>query len=255
MGKISNPMRLFRSQEGKEVKYIRISNLGHYYYCAVQAWLIAQGIDSKGNINTEQGTKLHNACTAARQPSVYEKAFEDFLNSQMKTLSCGHGSTGVRDKSSHDAVLTREWVEEDVVLGEVVTHGLDDFKVFPDKTVKLYEYKFTNQRYIDWFKLGSAVFQMKASIWLYTPILERGGYRITGAELCFFNMKGEPLGTKQVDYDEVDFLRQVKDILQQFRHPETLIPPARWKCIKCGDHFKQRCPFQTQPQTQENKPQ
>ncbi len=246
--KIHNELKLFRRNDGSEVKLIRISNLGHYFYCAVQAWLIAQGIDSPGNANTEQGTKLHNACTAARQPSQYEKEFEEFLAAQMKMLDCGKGSTGLRDKSSHDAVLTREWIENGIVLGEVVTHGLDDFKVFADKSVKLYEYKFTNQRYIDWFKLGSAIFQMKASIWLYTPILAKGGYRITGAELVFFNMKGEPLGTKQVDYSETEFVATVKDILRQFRNPETLVPPARFKCVHCGEHFKKLCPFQKQEQ-------
>jgi len=239
---IVNPTKLFRTPEGKKIDYIRVSTFAHYYYCAVQAWLIAMGIESPSNEKTKEGKIKHDEITNARKPSRWEKEFEDFLKSQMIEFECGEGSTGIRGEG--DRVLTRPWYDGTKIIGNVVTHGLDDFKVYPDRKVKPYEYKFTSQRYLNWFKLGTAVFQMKVTMWLYDPILRRGNYEMVDGELAFFNFRGNPLGTKDVVYNQFEVENSIASILYQFRNPSELIPPARWKCTHCHEVFKTRCPFQ-----------
>ena len=238
-------MKLFRTQEGKEIKHLRISNLGHYYWCSVQAWLIAQGIESPPNEATNEGTKRHNEVTASRKPSKLEQEFEDFLKTEMVEFDCGRGSTGIRGEGTN-RVLTRKWKDKDgvTVLGQIVTHGLDDFCVYPDRKVKFIEYKFTNQKYVDNFKTSIAIFQMKASMWLYEPILKKGNYTIEGGEIDFFTMNGGEIGKRDIYYNQREVEDAIANILYQFNHPSELIPCTRWKCVRCHEVFKSRCPFQ-----------
>jgi hypothetical protein len=240
---LENVIKLFRTKEGKEIKYIRVSTLAHYYFCAVQAWLQAQGIESPPNEKMIEGKAKHDEITNARKPTKWEEEFEAFLNSQMIEHESGKSSTGIRG-TDQNKVLARPWYDGTQIVGAIVTHGLDDFKVYPDRKVKLYEYKFTGQNIIDWYKLSTAMFQMKVTMWLYDPILRKGNYQIVGGQLDFFNFRFKPLGTKEIIYDQHEVENAIAYILYQFNNPSELLAPARWKCVKCPEVFKNRCPFQ-----------
>jgi CRISPR/Cas system-associated exonuclease Cas4 (RecB family) len=236
-------MKLFRSSSDDEIKTIRVSTLASYYYCAMKAWLQAQGIESPPNQLTEDGTKLHNAITAARPPSQLEIELENHLKQYMIEEDTGKGSTGI--SGTHNKVFVREWLENNKVVGKITSHGCDDFRVFPDKTVVIVEYKSTGQKIIDWYKLSTAIFQLKVYMWMLEPILKMGGYSIRKAEIVYVNRKGEPLGTKQiVDYDERTIEDEIRRVFEQFRDPANMIPPSRFKCYNCHPNFKSRCLFQ-----------
>lgn len=270
-----------------ESTFLRSSTLAHYFHCAVQAYLINQGVDSPPNEALIVGKKVHDAITESRQPTKYEKELEDYLKTCMVTQDVGEGSTGIRGAKG---VLTRK-ICVDSKVNFVVTHGIDDFRVRPTlkqaqkfgdynfkvedgKDVVLTEYKTTNQRYIDNYKLCTALFQIKIYAWLLEPLLVKRGYRIKKLEVVYLNRLGEVVGQKDVwnlyclstNPEVIDVLTQlnhnglgrfiyngdiveadIKNVIREFNKPITeLIPPARYKCYCCDAVFKNRCPFKNQ---------
>lgn len=238
---IQNILKLFHTQSGKPVRYLRASTLGHYWYCAVQAWLQAQGIESPDNKAMNIGRRIHDEITASRKPSKWEVEFEDFLRAFMVERESGEGSTGISE--TENKVFMRAWYDGETVLGHIVTHGVDDFRVYPDRTVIFEEYKTTAQRVIDYYKLTPAIFQLKVYMWIMEPYLKVGGYKLKHGQVVFLTRRGKPLGTKEVYYNQEEVEGQITRILYQFEHPEELIPPARWKCRICPEVYKRRCPF------------
>jgi hypothetical protein len=174
----------------------------------------------------------------------------------MKTLDCGKGSTGIRD--SEDKVFMREWIENGKVVGYIVSHGFDDFRVDPDKRVTIVEYKTTSQKVVDWYKLSTAIFQLKTYAWMLEPILKDGGYTIDKLEIVYIpqpdrRKKGEPpaphtlepLGVRTItDYSAASTEADIRMVFQQFADPSKLIAPARYKCFMCHPNFKSQCIFQ-----------
>jgi len=281
---IHNILKLFRTSDNKEIKYLRASTLAHYYFCSIQAKLIASGVDSPPNEALAVGKKVHDAITASRLPTKHEKELEDYLKECMVAEQAGDGGTGIRGA---EGIFMRE-ISDGIHVGHIVTHGIDDFrvrptftaaqkygnfhyKVSPDKEVVLTEYKTTNQRYVDNFKLATAVFQIKIYAWLLEPLLAKRGYYIKKLEVIYLSRAGEPIGQKEIwnyqclsDKPEVveilkqlngnDFgrfiynpdqvERDLKRIIAEFNKPlEDLIAPARHKCFRCDGVFKNRCPF------------
>jgi len=235
--------KLFRRPDGNEVQYIRTSTLAHYWYCAVQAWLQAGGIDTPSNEAINIGKAIHDSITSSRRSSKWEDEFSTFLSQFLVTRDTGAGGTGLR--GSEDKVYQRAWHDGKTIIGHVTTHGIDDFEVNPQREVIFVEYKTTAQRVIDYFKLMPAVFQVKVSMWILEPYLQAGGYKISKGKIVFLNRKGEPLGEKLVeDYTAANVEADIARILAQFRDPTTLIPPARHKCLYCAEIFKSKCPFQ-----------
>ena len=241
-------LRLMRTPDGREIRFIRASTLGHYYYCAVQAWLMAQGLEPPRKEALSEGRRIHDEIAKARKLSKWEKEFQDYITQFMVPHpAAGEGSTGL--KTEENMVFLRKWYDGNTVIGYITTHGVDDFRVYPDRTVILVEYKTTKQNVIDYYKLAPAVFQLKVYMWILEPYLNVGGYKIQRGEIVFLKRLGKgrikPLGIKQiVDYDAADVERQISQILYQFNHPEELIPCAKWKCKICPEVFKKRCPFQ-----------
>ena len=226
------------------VNHIRASTLGHYWFCAVQAWLQTCGIESPRNEALSIGKAIHDDITGSRDPSIWEKEFETFLKQFMVKRSTGAGSTGLDD--TEDMVFQRAWLGDDhtTIIGHVTTHGIDDFRVSPERDVVLVEYKTTNQRYIDYYKLSPAMFQLRVYMWILEPYLTAGGYHIVRGEIVFLNRKGEPMGVKEIlDYSAAEVEGHIARILEQFADPTKLIPPAKWKCLRCPKEFKERCPF------------
>ncbi len=267
--KVSNILKLFRSEKGETVKFIRASTLAHYYYCSVQAYLIALGTESPPNDALAIGKRVHDDITAARQPSQLERELEEYLKGCMVQLDTGDGGTGIRGA---EGVFIREF-KDGTRIGHVTTHGVDDFKVHPDKSVTITEYKTTNQRYIDNYKLSTALFQVKLYAWILEPSLKAGGYNIKKMEVVYLSRAGECIGQKEVfNYESLsnnpevvqilqklngnDFGRftyspqqveaDIAKILDQFNNPDTLIPPSRHKCFNCSSVFKNKCPFKGQ---------
>ena len=240
-------MKLFRKPDGTEVKYIRVSALAHYWYCAVQAYQISCGIESPNNEALQIGKRIHDDISNARQLSTWEKEFQTYIKQFMVDRSTGTGSTGL--DSDEYKVFQRAWYDGTVVLGHITTHGIDDFRVSPERTIIMMEYKTTNQRIIDHYKLSPAIFQLKVYMWILEPYLIAGGYKIKRGEIVFLNRKGEPLGVKEIeDYSATDVELNIARILEQFRDPTKLIPPAKFKCYGCPEVWRKGCPFQSEGQ-------
>ena len=237
-------LKLFRRPDGSMVKYLRVSTLAHYWYCAVQAWQSACGIESPSNEAIEIGKRIHDSISEARMMSKWESEFQAYIKQFMVDRTTGAGSTGLGNDDFK--VFQRAWYDGTVVLGHITTHGIDDFRVSPERNVIMMEYKTTNQRVIDHFKLSPAIFQLKVYMWILEPYLAAGGYKLVKGELVFLNRKGEPLGVKEVlDYSAVQVEENIARILAQFNDPSTLIPPAKWKCYGCPDVWRKGCPFQS----------
>lgn len=256
---MKNIQKLFRSLEKQSIEVIRVSTLSSYWYCAVKSYLQAQGLDSGSSEATEIGTKIHDEISKSRQSSQWEKEFEQHLKSFFIKLDCGKGSTGFF--GTDGKVLARSWLKNGETVGYITTHGIDDFEVTPNKEVTLVEYKTTNQRYVDNYKLCTALFQIKLYWWILRPLVEAAGYRIVKAKVVYLNRKGEPIGEKTIRQDESSFYevenykddwfvyntvkieKDIENIFCQFEHPEQMIPPAKFKCFNCSPIFKKRCPF------------
>jgi hypothetical protein len=281
---IHNILKLFRTADNKEIKYLRASTLAHYYFCAIQAKLIASGVDSPPNEALAVGKKVHDAITASRLPTKHEKELEDYLKECMVAEQAGDGSTGIRGA---EGIFMRE-ISDGIHVGHVVSHGVDDFRVRPSynaalkfgnyqfkvdeaKEVILTEYKTTNQRYVDNFKISTAIFQIKIYAWLLEPLLAKKGYYIKKLEVVYLSRAGEPIGQKEIwnyqclsDKPEVTEIlkqlsggdfgryiyspeqveRDIKSIRAEFNKPlEEMIACARFKCYRCDAIFKNRCPF------------
>jgi len=239
---ISNLTKFFEAQ-GKTIRYLRASNLGHYWHCSVQAFLQAQGVESPPNTALNIGKAIHDSITEARQLSQWEREFQEFITQFMVDRESGNGSSGLG--MQRNKVFMRTWYDGQTAIGHITTHGVDDFKVYPDRQVILVEYKTTGQKYIDHYKLAPAIFQLKVYAWILEPYMKIGGYKLKHCEVIFLNRRGDPMGIKQViDYDPIKVEADIANILDQFRNPEKLVPPARWKCLKCSEVYKSRCPFQ-----------
>ncbi|MCW3994932.1 MAG: PD-(D/E)XK nuclease family protein [Candidatus Bathyarchaeota archaeon] len=255
-----NIFKLFRSTENKPVEVIRVSTLASYWYCSVKAWLQAQGVEPEiENEATEIGTKIHNAISKARSLSEWEKEFERHLKQFFIKVDAGKGTTAFNE--TEGKVLARAWKRNGETVGYIVTHGLDDYEVSPNREVTLIEYKTTNQRYIDNYKLSTALFQLKLYWWILVPLLSQVGYRIVQARLVYLNRKGEILGEKIIRQDESQYYenenykddwfvyntvkveKDIANIFLAFENPDKLIPPAKFKCFNCSDAYKKRCPF------------
>ena len=254
-----NILKMFRAGN-REVKYLRVSTLASYFYCSVRARCQALGIDTPPTEALAIGKRKHDEITAARQPSVWERELETYLKTCMVTeLESTDGSTGIRD--AENKVFMRGWYDGATVIGHIVTHGVDDWECNPQREVTLIEYKTTNQKYVDNYKLSTALFQTKLYIWILDPLLKLGGYRIVRGKVVYLARDGKPIGEKIIRIDESPKYEtenyeddwfvyntkrvesEIAKILDQFEHPENLIPPARFKCARCPQIFKNECPF------------
>ena len=255
---IKNELKLFRSQHGKIIEHIRVSTLAGYWFCAAKSYLQALGVNSPSSPATEAGTELHNAFTAARPPSQLEIELENYLKRFMVNIDTGAGSTGLA--GTEDKVFARAWKRDGQVVGWITSHGFDDFRVDPDKKVTIVEYKTTSQKVVDWYKLSTAIFQLKVYMWMIEPLLKQGGYTLHKAEIVYYPQLGkrdkrlphevEPLGVKTItDYSEASVEADIENIFKQFGEPTKMIPPARYKCYMCHPNFKSQCPFQGVPQS------
>ncbi len=244
---LSNNLQLFRRKDNdEEVHFVRASTLGHYWFCAVQAWLQASGIDNPPNEALSIGKAIHDDITNSRRSSALETEFQDFIKQFMVVRDTGHGSTGLA--TEENKVFMRAWYDGSTVLGHITTHGIDDFRVNPNREIVITEYKTTGQKVVDHFKLWPAVFQIKVYMWILEPYLAVGGYKIQYGEVTFLDRRGNPLGTKEIrDYSAKDVEFHIGQILEQFRDPSKLIPCARWKCLHCDECYKSRCPFAVKP--------
>jgi CRISPR/Cas system-associated exonuclease Cas4 (RecB family) len=242
---LENLTKFFQRQNGKTVRYLRASILGHYWYCAVQAWLQASGIRSPSNEAMEIGKRVHDEISKARSLSAWEKEFNDFIAKFQveKSIDIGEGSTGMDTKEN--MVFQRAWYDGETVIGHVVTSGVDDFRVSPERDITFIEYKTSAQKVIDYYKLAPASFQLRVYMWIFEPILKIGGYKTSHGEIVYLTRKGDPIGKHDiVDYDATSTETEIERILKQFRDPSTLIPPSKFKCFRCPDVYKSKCPFQ-----------
>ena len=242
---LENLTKFFQNQNGRTIRYLRASTLGHYYYCAVQAWLQASGINSPSNEAMEIGKRVHDEISKARNLSTWEKEFNDFIAKFQveKPSNIGEGSTGMDTKEN--MVFQRAWYDGETMIGHVVTSGVDDFCVSPERDITFIEYKTSAQKVIDYYKLAPASFQLRVYMWIFEPFLKIGGYKTSHGEIVYLTRKGEPIGKHDVvDYDAAAVETEIARILEQFRDPTKLIPCAKWKCYRCPETYKSKCPFQ-----------
>ena len=244
---IKNVTKLFKAPNGQKIVFIRASTLAGYWYCAIKAWCEARGIEAPSSEALDIGKKIHDQISNSRASSKWEIELENFLKQFMVDRESGEGTTGM--KTEKFKVFMREWKDGEVVVGHVVTHGVDDFRCSDTKQVTLVEYKTTNQRYIDSYKLAPATFQIKLYAWILEPYLKIGGYTIHRLEIVYLNRRGDILGTKQVEYSAEEVEKDIAKILKQFNDPSLLIPPAKFKCLHCDERYKRECPFIEQPKT------
>lgn len=222
-------LRLIRSP--KIVKTIRVSTFASYYWCAVQSWLKSLGHQTPYKEVMGRGRRIHQEVRDSRKDSKWEKEFLEELDSFFE------------DRNG-DRVLSRNWRETEVI-GEFVTHDVDELKVNPDRTVILIEYKTKKSKYIRPIDLAPAIFQAKMYAWLLEPYMALMNYRIIKGLVMFLDTKGKPIGqSEDIYFDYAKIEEEIEFILAQFNNPDTLIPPQRWKCRFCDDIFKSRCPFQ-----------
>ena len=215
----------------KIVQTIRVSTFASYYWCAVQSWLKSLGHQSPYKEAMGRGRRIHQEVRDARKDSEWEKAFLEELD-------------GFFEDRNGDRVLSRNWKDTEII-GEFVTHDIDELKVNPDRTVVLIEYKTKKSRYIRPIDLAPAVFQAKMYAWLLEPYMNIMNYRIIKGVVVFLNTKGKPIGqSEEIFFDYFEIEEDIERILYQFNNPEALIPPQKWKCNICDDVFKSRCPFQ-----------
>jgi len=222
-------MKLIR--QPKIVHTIRVSTFASYYWCAVQSWLKSLGHKTPYKEAMGRGTRIHQEVRDSRKDSKWEKAFLEELD-------------GFFEDRNGDRVLSRNWGETEVI-GEFVTHDIDELQVNPDRTVVLIEYKTKKNKYIRPIDLAPAVFQAKMYAWLLEPYMNIMNYRIIKGVIVFLDTKARPIGQSEhiyFDYEKIE--EEIAFILAQCNDPKTLIPPQRWKCRFCDDIFKSRCPFQ-----------
>lgn len=151
-------------------------------------------------------------------------------------------------------------------MGELVTHGYDDFKVTPDREVDLLEYKTKGGWRIRPVDLMPAIFQCKVYAWLLEPYLMMHGYHWREIWIIFLRRTRQktfvPIGEHLVeDYNSVEVEKKIARIFDEWNRASEaktneerrniLIGPKKYKCVYCPDVFKKgknslglRCPFQ-----------
>jgi len=269
-------LKLFRDRDGCEIKLIRASTLALYWYCASKAYQQATGTESPPTEATKIGTRIHNAISVARPLTNAERELESVLKSYMIKVDAGKGSTGLSD--TENMVYMRPITRNGKIVGNVVSHGVDDFRIQEDGVV-LTEYKTTNTKQIDYYKISTALFQVKVYAWILEPFLKTAGYNIKKCEIIYLKRNGEfiqqfdiynlPVNQfniltgcmRQAGFSEEHYnnslalLRNntftlenvesdIERILQQFNDPSKLIAPAKFKCYICKGVFKEQCPLQ-----------
>lgn len=242
---LTNPLFLFRDTKNEKVRVIRASTLCSYWYCAEKAFLQAtKTVESEPNEATLIGTEIHDAVAVARPKTAEETELDTFLKQFMVDYYTGKGGTALSGCDSK--VFMRAWLNwEGETVGYITTHGFDDFQVKPNKHVTLIEYKTTNQKQIDKYKLPMARFQVKLYMWILCPLLKLGGYSWDSGKVIFLNRKGEYLyGDEITDFSEAEAEAEIKRVFDAFNDNRNMYAPARFKCYRCPKEFKDHCIFQ-----------
>jgi len=253
---IVNPLSLFRAPSGKKIKRVRVSTLSRYFWCSPQAWMSALGVENPPSDILKQGTEIHTAIETARKLNSYEKEFSKLI-----------GNTYASDKK---VALSRTLKDTNtkVELGEIVTHGIDGFKVNKDKEVDLIEYKTKGGWRVYPVSLMPAIFQTKVYMWVLDPLIREHGYTWRHTDIVFVKRDRrrrahfEPIGETRVeDYDSIKVENKILEILDEWdraskaktskERRDILIPPKSYKCRFCPSCYKNgenkyglRCPFQ-----------
>jgi len=239
---IENYKKLFRAPSGKIIKKVRASTLARNYWCQLQAYYTASGVEfrrpkgKKHAINI--GSRIHKAIDDSRKPSKWEKEFLAKLQPFIQETADEGVELG---RKIDDDFLIEHSADDDV--GWLSGHP-DELKVNEDHTIHLIEYKTKRSANVNYYSLAPAEFQIKIYSWIMEPILSLLGYRITKAQLVFLDQKEQPIGTKEVvlNYELIE--KEIRDVLMQWRkEPKDMIPPARWKCRICPKIYRTRCPY------------
>lgn len=257
---LENYLKLFKSPEGDEVRRVRVSTLSRYYWCSPQAWLSALGVKSPPSTVMSVGTEIHGEIEVARKLTSYEKKFKDLLDEFFGSMTT--------TKQNEENVVRRLWYDQKtmVEMGEIVTHGIDDFKVTKEKEVDLIEYKTKRGYMISPVDLMPAIFQTKIYCWVLDPLLKANGYSWKDIYITFLKRDRKrgfmPIGEHQVyHYDPQEVEKKLAEIFDEWdraskakskrKQRDILIPPKKWKCIHCPPAYKHgenplglRCPFQ-----------
>lgn len=228
-------------REPKVVKSIRASCVARYYWCAVQSYLIALGLKVPKAAAMVEGHEIHEQIERARNLTIAEQLFLDKIAPFFKI-----------DPETKTKCIARKWAYTDVE-GEFLTHGLDDFRIIPPNKFHLVEYKTKASYHVEPVDLAPAVFQAKLYCWILKPYMDRLGYVIEHAEVVFIKRRTPrrphisaigkmPLEINDATYREVE--EDLTKILYQYNNPHSLIPPKKWKCLRCPKVFKKECVYQ-----------
>jgi len=241
--------QLFKSIEGTEVHTIRASTLARYFWCSIQAWLMAGGLETPRSEALSIGSKIHSDIETARKLSPREEEFQKFLSQYL--APDGYGGT-----------IGRPWINGETVIQEekgwVRTHGMDDFKVDDKRRVVNIEYKTSGGWKIYPTTLMPAIFQTKIYQWIMEPYLLIGGYHWKGSHIVWLKRLRndfKPIGeTTDIEYDSAEVQEQIDTIFNEWNRASEaktneerrniLIAPKKFKCTMCSEIFKSRCPFQ-----------
>jgi len=247
---LQNILKLFRTPSGEYIRKVRVSTLARYFWCSAQAWMQALGVEGPPTEAKSEGTIIHTKIEKARKPSSYEKEFKEKL-----------------EEFFANGIIARPWFDQKnlIHLGELVTHGIDDFKVTPDRQVDLIEYKTKTSWRVYPVDLMPAQFQAKLYAWVLEPYLIMFGYRWRQIWIIFVKRERggrfKPIGETFVeDYDPIEVEKQIAEIFDEWNkasEAETdeerrniLIPPKKYKCLLCPEVYRLgknelglRCPF------------
>lgn len=242
--------QMFHTPKGKGVHTLAASTLASQKWCEVKAWLMASGVKFPPTEATISGSNIHADIEKARQLSPKEKQFKQFI-SQFLNVKDERGGTIGRPWINGKLNITAE-------LGEIRTHGMDDYKVVNHEVTNI-EYKTKGGWQVQPVSLMPALFQTQIYMWILEPYLLLGGYHWKESWIVWLKRKRggkfEPIGeTKVTSYNPTELQEEIQDIFNRWekaskaktnrKRREILIPPKKWKCIRCQETFKKQCPFQ-----------
>lgn len=210
---------------------IRASTIASYWWCAWKSYATAVlGMTIPEKEWMSLGTRLHDTLfETLGKRFAWEAEFIKQINEQRE------------DKIG----FLRKFETGTKIFVDLTGHP-DDFQVTPDNEVAIIEYKTSRMPLylIKRFLLPVAKFQARIYPYVLEPTLEQLGYTMYHKHAVQIHSSKDlsMLHYKIVDYNSAHVERDILDIFDYYKHPEKMVPCAKWKCKYCSKTYKAVCP-------------
>jgi len=213
---------------------LRASICGLYWYCGEKARLASTGVRTTMTEFLAFGETGHEAI---QQIEDYLYPWELEFHEKLKTYIQGeYGFTRKIFTAQNEEIL--------------VTGHPDCIRISPDKTVFVVERKVLtkadkkpNEYLIKRFFRSMAAVQVQVYDFILAPIIQSLNAKMSNTHaVIFYDHNLNPQFCYLIYRDE-DIEKQLLQIFENFKKPETIKPPKSWKCRKCEQQFKKECRF------------